>query len=318
MEPHYRPDPDTFPPSFLKMTDRVRASLAAQPLVTLTIQSRPADLQVFVGGRPAGSSPLRVVLPHGAYRVEPLFGQRRGLPLQMRLESDATLTIDEAFEGIVWPNAGPCLATTTERSGRLDAMARIGAVLEVELVIGVREERLAGEERYLVASAVDVGSGQELREGRIKYGLARPSTEAIQRLAEFISTGTLHPPVEATREDARSRRTGVGRWASYALGGVGAVLLGGGGAMHLRAGETGRQADALFVRGVLPEAQRTRFQELQSRSERERRIAWGLTAGGAVVVGGAATVFLLTRDTDAPPTVTPVLGPGSVGLSGRF
>ncbi len=320
VDPGHRPDSGIYPPSFIAMYDGVRDRVGKVQRVSLTVETRPSGLPVFVGGRSAGVSPLKLKLPPGGYAVETVFGPRRGLPLKVRLEADTLVTMDEAFEGIVWPNAGPCIATPVDRATRLDTLARIGAILGVESVVGVREERLAGEERMIVASLVEVGSGQELREGRIRYVTSRPGNEALQRLADFISTGTARPPVEATlfASNSSGTRSRVLRWAGYALGAAGVGLLGGSGAMHYRASDTATQRDALIVGGVVPTEHRKRFTALHTQSEEQRRLGWGLAAGGLALTGGAVALYLVSGSPQSAPPVVPVVGPNAVGVAGSF
>ncbi len=66
-------------------------------------------------------------------------------------------------------------------------------------LVSVRSEEPSPGERYLVVSAVDARTGEETREARVKVYPAGLPPGTIDRLADFLATGTAAPPIEALR-----------------------------------------------------------------------------------------------------------------------
>ncbi|MHB8872237.1 MAG: PEGA domain-containing protein [Myxococcaceae bacterium] len=339
VDPGFAPNANLYPPSLRKVADTVRARVKADSKVTLSVITRPEGIEVFVGGKPLGRAPVAVTLPKGEYLVEGTFDGRRGLPKRVELQTDAAVELDRAFEGAVRPDQGPCLSTSGGREGRLAALVRMASLLDVSSIVAAREEEPAGGERYLVATAVDGASGEETREARVKIYAGGVSPGAIDRLADFLTTGEATPPIEALRgkvdapptaqavektvigpgtdvpkkelldatklEPAREQVDAVhherepSRIPTYATAGTGVVLLAGAGVFFLQATETDRQIEQLRGTGAFSEGSEAQVRELNAGLSRHRTTSIAL-AGTAAAAGITAVILFLTSSPSDP------------------
>lgn len=199
VEPTFALERKQFPPSTVRLVEKVRASVAAKATASLSITTRPAALPVFVDGRDVGKSPVAAKVPPGEYRVEVGFGEGRGIPRTVKVESAEKIELEDTFEGAIHPLAGPCISTGPQREGRLGALVRLASVLGTRIIVAVSSEEHGSGERYLVATIVDSVTGQEAREARVKLYPSGPPSGAFERLADFLATGDVAPPLEAVR-----------------------------------------------------------------------------------------------------------------------
>ncbi|MFZ5467984.1 MAG: PEGA domain-containing protein, partial [Myxococcota bacterium] len=314
VEPEYRPDANLYPPSMRKFAEGVAGRLRREPSHALSVVTLPPGLPVLVEGKPLGSAPQTVRLPAGEYWVEASFGGRRGLPKKVRLPTRATVELDAGFEGAVYADVGPCLATGGSREERLAAVVRLAALLGVAQVVAVRVEEPAGEGRYEVASMVDASSGQEVREAKVKVVPGGSPAGAMPRLAAFLATGEVLPPVEAIKgaekvvasapvparveiqQPVPANRSGL-RTASFVVAGAGVAALAGGGYLLLQAGRQNEQMTALCPESTcLPDslAEFDRLERARGSSSSTGTVL--VAAGGAALVTGVVLYMVSGRD----------------------
>lgn len=339
LEPSWKPDGRSFPPSVGKMARDVSRRLSGRALATVKVRSEPAGLGVFVDGRPMGIAPLTLQLSRGSYRIESAYDGRRGIPRVMELVGAVELRFERDLDGALFADAGPCLAVRPDRAERLSRLVQLSAVLHVRRVVDVRIEQPAAGERYLVASEVDGTSGQELREARVKWPPAGLPSGAVERLADFLTTGALAPPLEgaahplpaqldlpaATRPSAKpepvaSSGTSGLRIASYAALGVGVLGAAAGTYFLLDGRSATSERDGLRAAdGSFPAESRAALTTLTNRVDRDSTltvVGYGVAAAGLV---GGAVLFLVSGTDDAPKAQGGVsFRPTPLGFVARF
>lgn len=195
----YTPNTDTYPPSLREFFDRVRKDVQAEPNEELIVTTQPTGVIVHLNGRPLTKAPFKLTLPAGRYRLEGEFGPGRGIARMVDAGQMQSIELHEDFDGAISADRGPCVRTRGGREGRLVALVRLGSLLGVQQILAVREEEPTNGERYLVASVVDVATGEEAREARVKIYAGGFQPGALARLADFLATGEAEPPVQPLR-----------------------------------------------------------------------------------------------------------------------
>lgn len=185
-QPGARPDPEFYPPSFLRQADEIRAELRRLPRRTLTVTTGGRPARVYVEGHPAGAAPLSLQLPPGSYRVSAAVDELVVSAGTVELDQkDRTVAIDVTLAEALRPGV-PGLAVAD--AARPAAAVSAGATLGVERILAVSSV-LDRDVRYLVASLIDVGRGQLTREGRIRLTDWTPAPGAIAALTDFVVAG---------------------------------------------------------------------------------------------------------------------------------
>ncbi|MBS2027082.1 MAG: PEGA domain-containing protein [Deltaproteobacteria bacterium] len=342
IDPGFHPDKHLFPPNVDKLARQAAARAKGEPEGSLRVTSVPDGLPIWLDGKPVGKAPLSLQLARGDHRIEATFNGHRGLAHTVHVEESAVVELDQALDGAVWADAGPCIDADADRNTRLKTLVSVGHVLGVKTLVAVRGDEPAPSERYLVATAIDVESGQEAREAKVKLSEAGASPEAMDKLAAFIATGDVAPPLEATRggkaatlasaapptatapaggltQTAPESGSGM-RTGAYVAGGVAVAALAVGGffALDLKSANTTIDRDcpggSFCSPGTLSEVQ-----DATSRQGRDRALAF--TGLGVGVAAGAAAValFMMGEPATAPTTSTSAsvhLTP--TGLAGTF
>ncbi|MBI3183732.1 MAG: PEGA domain-containing protein [Myxococcales bacterium] len=321
LDPDYGPSVNAYPTSLRNLAARVQKRMKAEARVALTVTTRPEGLSVFVGGRGVGKAPVTVMLPRGEYGVEASWGGRRGLPRVARVGQDASVELSAGLEGAVWAGHGPCLAAAAAREERLTMLVRMGALLGVDALVAVRQEEPSEGERYLVVSTVEVRSGEEAREAKVKLYAAGLPPGSVERLADFVATGEAVPPVEATRGQVASARPAAAPAdapkeaklapasvpgvvaapggdqrrvpvAGYVAGGAAAALAAGAAVFYARALADERGLESMRGAGAFAAGSEDQVRQLDGSLARNRTAAVGL-AGAAVGAGlTSAALFL--------------------------
>ncbi len=312
------PDESYYSPSFRKFVDGVRRKVDAESTASLRVTTRPTGMTVFIDGRPVGRSPVTLPLPPGDYRVEAAFPEARGAARFVKVQKSTEVELDAEFEGAIHPSFGPCIATKGGREARLVALVRLAGTLGVKQLIAVREEEPAPGERYLVASAVDGTTGEEVREARVKMYGSGFAPGAVERLAEFLATGTAEPPVQPIIDGkpvveepkisvaepapqpvplspppgpAPSAQVSRSRLPAWAATVGAAALVGVAGWQGSNAWRTGRQLDGMRVDGAFPAGTEDEVRRLNGRLATQRNWGIGLGAGGVAAAVGAGMLF---------------------------
>lgn len=329
VEPDYRPDSKMYPPALQQLADSVRSRVKKGARATIAVATRPAGLPIYLDGREIGAAPVSV--PQGDYLVEANYGGRRGLPRRVRAERTTAVELSADFDGAVHPEAGPCLATSGGREGRLAQLVRLAAVVGARTVVAVREDQPASGERYLVAQSVDAALGQETREAKVKMVGGGVPFAAMERLADFIATGDAAPPVEALRgavaaarpdrpaAPAEATAAAAGGASAMKIGGfvaagLGVVLGGAAGFLALSAsGQQGAASRLLDPQGVVAEAQLDEALQREAAGTSQARLGVIAAIGAGVLVAAGAGMIVLA------PAPSPGGGDGFVvGVQGRF
>lgn len=346
VEPTFILDRKQFPPSTGRLLEKVRTRVAEQATAKLSVTTLPAGLPVYVDGRDIGKSPATLKVPPREYRVEVGFGEGRGIPRTVKVGNAENVELEQAFEGSIYPLAGPCLSMGPERKGRLAALVRLASVLGTRTVVAVSHDDHGTGERYLVATTVDSTTGQETREARVKLYPAGPPAGAFEKLADFLATGDVAPPLEAVRgaqatarspdpvsavvlppppPPARPEETKVEtgttsrlRILSYALGGAAVVAAVTGGYFFKNASSTRDDLSKLQnSSGIVASENIERYRSLRSRADRDQTIGTALVATGGTALLGAVVTFILSwHGSSSPATVA--VSPNGAGLTVRF
>jgi hypothetical protein len=187
LDPSVRPDPELYPPGFVRQVDAARAELRALPrrLLTVTTGGRPA--RIFVDGRERGPAPLALSLPRGQYRVSAVAGSATVRAGVVDLaDTDRTVAIDVTLAEAFRPDGGPGLALgDRDRAGTLVSAGATLGVANLLAVSAVSDKDV----RHLSAAIYDVQRGRLQREGRIRLdGWAAPPG-AIPALVDFLLGG---------------------------------------------------------------------------------------------------------------------------------
>ncbi len=313
VEPDHVLDHNLFPPSLRAFADRVRAQVKALPAYDLSISTQPRGVETFVDGRPVGRAPVTIRLPAGEYRVEARFSDVRGIPRTLRLDAPTSIELHADFEGAIQTARGLCVALE-RREDVLAALVRMAGVLGVREIVAMRLEDREDGGTFYVASLVDAGSGQDLREGRVKLfaGAAPPS--ALERLADFLTTGEVEPPVEPIK-GARSAPAAVARAPhpvqhqqspnripSYVAAGAGVASLATALVFVGRGAERQSEMNRICPGATCQPGAIAEYERLQRARNGEHTAAWifGVTAG--VGLATAAVLYLVPPGSGAEAT----------------
>ena len=132
---------------------------------------------VFLDGHPMGTTPLKLDLVPGAYRVAMTSGTMVSFPHRLEVPRDTKLSVDLAFEGSLGTQAPLCL------SGDADASAvKLAQLVAAESVIVLRNLGKRGEPPYLSGTVFELASGTQERAGSVQ-------PELLANLATFLVTG---------------------------------------------------------------------------------------------------------------------------------
>jgi hypothetical protein len=204
--------------------------------------------------------------------------------------------------------------------------------------VGVWQEEPEKGEVYVVASAVDSDTGQQVREAKVKASAGKVTPDAIEKLALFVSKGNAPPPVEAVvtrptpvppeldlaaspssslRVESRVPRPGA-RTAAYVTGGAAIAAIGVGVYGLVTASSRQREMDGLLVNGTLPPESEQRQDELRKQVNVHRVVGWVGLGAGVAAAGAAVGLYLYSGSKPTASKVKVGLTPSAVTLSGRF
>lgn len=308
VDPAYEPDRAVFPPSFRAEYRKVRDGLQESGRSRLEVATEPPGLPVYVGGHPAGASPLTLQLPPGTYRVEVDWGHR-GLVRTVTLGPTAQrLVLSRAAEGAILPDAGPCVLAEPDRR---TALGRVAKQLGVSRLFAIRVEGSGPDER-VVATELDARSGAEKPELSEPAVPPSPAAEAAGRLAARIAAPP-PPPGQGLRT------------ASYVVGSVGLAAAGVGTYFIISGNSTLRDLETQYQQGngsfPAGSEQAVKAKSDDAKSKRTLGVILAGVGGAAVVIG--VTLFIVSGH-QAPEGETAALVPyfsgdgGGVALTGRF
>ncbi len=188
-----------FPPTFHQYVDNTREELKRGANSSLSILTNPVGLMVHIDGCPVGHSPQRLRVPEGKYQVDIEFPSGRGLFQKVVAKGDTTVEFNKGFEGSIFADKGPCVAFSKDNKERIKSLARLAGLLKVQSVAMVREHEPVEGKKYLAVQLVD--KNKNSREAEINL-LTNGATDDelddnLEKLATFIATGKVEPPVKS-------------------------------------------------------------------------------------------------------------------------
>ncbi len=203
MEPGLMPDADQFSPGFRKRFEEAKARVRALPRRKLTITAVGVQGNVYVNGKPVGTTPVTVTLPTGSYRIGGSAGPLRVPSFRADLDQeDRTVVLDFTLAASLRMNAGPGLALA--QGDRPNGVIRAGAWLGVDkLIVASRSEE--GQAQFLVGSIYDVLRGALLREGSVRMVAGGVPSVNLAALAAFLLTGPSSREVKDLSHDTPRR-----------------------------------------------------------------------------------------------------------------
>lgn len=199
IEPGFRADPDQYSPTYRRRMDDLRARVRAMPQRRVTIVANGRQGNLFVDGRPSGSTPMTLFLPAGRYRIGGVSGALRVPSFQVDVtDEDRTVVLDFETSDAIRIASGPGLALGPAR--RAEGLIRAGAWLDVDKLIVVARG-YEGEAQFLVGGIYDVRRGALLREGSVRAVAGTVPAANVGALAAFLLTGAQQREVRARTPD---------------------------------------------------------------------------------------------------------------------
>jgi|APLak6261679142_1056127.scaffolds.fasta_scaffold00001_130 hypothetical protein len=355
VDPGFKLDPDAHPPSAIAALEAVKKELSRVRKAPILVRVDAGPIAtVYVDGQPMGTTPLKLDLVPGTYRVALVSGSMVSFPHRVDSPRDLKLGVDLAFEGSISTQAPLCL------SGTVDAPAiKLSQLVAAENVIVLRNVARRGEPAYLSGTLYDLSTGQQERAGSVQL-------ELIPNLATFLVTGkemsgvqhpgepmkvsSVPPPLPAPEPvakvepaapvddaprpivltpralapvvDVKPEATpSTGRVVSYVVIGVGVAALVAG-AIVYSAGAIDREALAAIAPGDTLPSQTTRSGPealaLMTRVDANSNLAFATIGGGAgAVLGGVLGAVLFPAST-TKVSVAPTPTGASLGVAGSF
>lgn len=329
VDPDYRPNASAFPPKVGSLVQLLRAALKKAKTQELEVQTEPPGLPIYVGFKEAGVAPLKLKLPAGAYRVEALFPQGRGLPVRAELADERVVTVlKTSFHGAISTSRGPCVTSTGGRAQALGLLTQLATTLNAQRLVGVELDEPVPGEQYLAASLVDAAKGEEIRAARVKLVGGAGPNGAAHDLAEFIATGravqnmqivsnpaadtapvaapaprasAVEVAAPAVIRDGPARATPPARIGAYVAGGVGLAALAFGGVELAARNSAISDANSRFDAAHRGDAAaQSQFRDAIAKKDSATTLAAvGLGAGGAAVIT-SAVLFAISGSDQAP------------------
>lgn len=194
IEPQYKLDPESYPPSTIQAFEAVRKELARVKKTSLQVNSSPAGATVFLDGREVGRTPLKLDLPPGQFRLSLVSGDGLSFPRKVTAGRDEVVQVDMAFEGGVGLQPPLCVNSTDD-----DRLAiRLASAVSADQVVVVRNAGARGNPPYLTGALYDA-RGEKVRNAGV-----RP--EQLRDLVMYLFTGkpdisALPPPAPVKSAD---------------------------------------------------------------------------------------------------------------------
>ena len=340
LDPTFKLDPDAHPPSAIAALDAVKKDLARarkSPLL-VRVDTGPAAT-VFVDGLALGSTPLKLDLVPGTYRISLTAPGMVSFPHRVELPRDSKLGVDLAFEGSLGLQPPLCL------SGADDGTSiKLGQLVAAQSVIILRNTAKRGAPPFLSGTLFDLSSGQQERGGAV-------APELLANLATFLVTGKEQagiqvsgPKVEAKepvatapakpeppapppidpRQPTFDVATGAspGRVTSFALMGVGgAAVLAGIISYSVGGADRERLAGITRVDGKLPLYALPVGKEalgLMTAIDTNRALSFSLIGGGVGAFVAGLVGFIIFPASTTHVSVSAAPGGALMQVSGSF
>lgn len=344
LDPSFKLDPDAHPPSAIAALEAIKKDLTRGRKATLQVRvdAGPAAT-VYVDGFAMGTTPLKLELPAGTYRVSLSAPGMVSFPHRVELPRDSKLNVDLAFEGALGLQAPLCFSSADD-----GAAIKLAQLVAAESVIILRNTARRSSPPFISGAVFDLTNGQQERGGSV-------IPELISKLATFLITGKEQEGIQLSGrqgdtqpvtvlEPARAEPppapkdpivaaspavevtsgppVGGQRIAAFTLIGVGGAAAVGGVIGYI-AGEweRARLIGITTDMGKLPLSTLTVGAEslrLMASSDAVRSVCFGLIAAGAgAAISGLVGLWLFPAS-PAQLAISPAPGGAAVQVSGRF
>lgn len=180
VEPTHALNGDEFAPSVISQFEAVKRELARLKKTQVQFQSSRSGDEVLVDGRVIGTTPAKLELIPGTYRVLLRSKDRVSFVRVITTPRDALVNVDLATEGTLAVQPPLCL-DAKDKAAEAAALKLANTVTADDLVLVRVEGKGTGT---VVASRYEIRTGTMLREGRVQR-----SKQAYSALATFLLTG---------------------------------------------------------------------------------------------------------------------------------
>ncbi len=180
VEPSHTLSGDEFAPSVISQFEAVKRELARLKKTQVQFQSSRAGDEVLVDGRVIGTTPAKLELIAGTYRVLLRSKDRASFVRVISTPRDALVNVDLATEGALAVQPPLCL-DAKEKAAEAAALKLANTVTADDLVLVRVEGKGTGP---IIASRYEIRTGTMLREGRVQR-----NKQAFLALATFLITG---------------------------------------------------------------------------------------------------------------------------------
>lgn len=320
VEPRFLADPGIWPPSTIRAMEAVRKELQHSKKGLLQVATLVGSgASVFIDGREAGKTPLRVELPRGTYRLSVSSEDSESFPRVVKLEGEAVVQVDLAFEGGVRAQVPLCLV------GEDAAAIRLASTVGAAQLVVLRNTGQNGNSPYLpylTGVLYEVAGGERVRNAGIP-------PEQLQDLMMYLFTGKpdisnlptpMVAPIQASegplmvdvgRPAARASPWRSVGYTALAVGAAGAVA---GAVVFAMAPTVRKDSSGNVLRedvGAYGSAQT------------QQALGVGILVGGAAIAaaGGAMLLFAPlapSLDASVEASVLPAAGGMLVVVGGRY
>jgi hypothetical protein len=196
VEPGFELDRDAHAPSALAAWDAARKDIARTRKARLDVRLTGGPPgAVYVDGVPMGSTPLKLELVPGTYRVAIASGKAFSFPRRVELPRDTSLVVDLLFEAALALQPPLCLQATDDSSA-----LKLAQLATAERAVVMRNLGGGAAPAYVSGALYDVVGGRQERVGTVQPG-------HVAKLATFLLTGREQPGVQRASPPAAASAT---------------------------------------------------------------------------------------------------------------
>ena len=335
VDPAFKLDPGSYPPSTIAALEAVRRELARGRKGLLQVVSNPPQASVFFDGKEVGKTPFKAELPQGIYRVVLVAGETVSFLHRVTLSREQVVQVNMGFEGSV-ALAAPLCVSGSEDAPAITLASTVGA----QQVVVLRNAALRGNPAYLTGTLYEVARGERVRNAGVAPGqLAELMLYLFTGKPDIVSAPLPPPPPPPVLEPAAAAApepkaraelaapgpaVSTGRIVSYVSLGVGAAVGATGVIVYASGGADRSALSALKTSaGKLPDPQSAPGQNAQARGllssvTSNQALSFTLIGVGAGALVGGALGLVLFPSSQASVALVPTREGAAVSLSGSF
>jgi hypothetical protein len=307
--PSFAFDPGVYSPPQIEHYESVRQRVRERATSTLTLTSSPPGMTFFVDGYEVGTAPLSLKVPPGTYRVQAAAVGHHGIPHDVAVSGVVNLQVDEGLERLVQTEFGPCLNASSTAGERATQLGRLGTLLGVQLLVGVRVDQTSDGASYLAVESFETGTGRRRGGAAIKLQGGKLPSGSLNGIWDLIGFKDASAPKIAPSEVSylaplpaqRPPPPGWLRPAAYVTGGVGLGLAGLATYKGISAKNSHDKANAL-LRPDGTVSDQAAFARYNSDGDSSSRAMY-ISAGLAIIFAGSAGVLGYLSREPGPPAV---------------